>query len=254
VTVFLGFVATRMFENALGVDSDFGAGLKEYVDVGVHAVVPFLIAWAFFLLLATMLHALSPLFRIPLAPIQRKASAVTATVDSETIAALVVVTGITCLVVIVWWCSAIIHAVDALRTGSTTAADLATLGTAGLQLRNQQAVSSAALSFLLGLIVWRWFPMLERHAHDASRIRILKWGAVTLALIVVLVATLPRRFMWERFEVVSFNHQPAFVIGRNSDEVLLYSPHVPKSKPWRVRKDSTVLERTGATGFIFDSQ
>jgi hypothetical protein len=70
--------------------------------------------------------------------------------------------------------------------------------------------------------------------------------------LVVAAATGPRRVVWEYFEVVAFDNQRAFVIGSNSDELLLYYPYADESKHRRVRKDAPTLVRTGAQARIFD--
>ena len=67
------------------------------------------------------------------------------------------------------------------------------------------------------------------------------------------MAVVPRPFVFDRYEVVNYANEPAFVIGANSDSLLLYSPRNGQ-KRWRVRKDDAALQHGGSTGHIFDSQ
>jgi hypothetical protein len=113
---------------------------------------------------------------------------------------------------------------------------------------------SAYLSFLLGLAAWQWFPRMEKRAEDPARVRLLRWATVAVAFIVLATAIAPRRLIWEKFEVVAFENQPAFVIGSSREELLLYSRQGDERKRSRVRKDAASLQRTGATAHIFDPQ
>ena len=131
--------------------------------------------------------------------------------------------------------------------------NLSVLGSAGHALHRAHANYSAALSFFLGLAAWQWFPRLEKQAADPARVRRLKWAAVILALLVVAMAVVPRPFVFDRYEVVNYANEPAFVIGANSDSLLLYSPRNGQ-KRWRVRKDDAAVQHGGSTGRIFDSQ
>ena len=95
---------------------------------------------------------------------------------------------------------------------------------------------------------------MEQHAADPDRVRLLKWATVVVIALVVATAAAPRRFVWDNFEVVTFDNRPAFVIGSSNDELLLYYPYSDGSKHRRVRKDAPTLQRTGAQARLFDRQ
>ena len=82
--------------------------------------------------------------------------------------------------------------------------------------------------------------------------RLLRWATVVVIALVIATATVPWRLVWERFEVVSFDNRPAFVIGSSSDELLLYSPYDDAPKHRRVRRDAPTLQRTGAQARLFE--
>jgi hypothetical protein len=105
---------------------------------------------------------------------------------------------------------------------------------------------------LVAFLAWKWFPRLENRAADTSRVRLLRWAAVVVALVIVAMAVLPRRFIWEKFELVVFDDQPALVIGSNSEEFLLYSADGDERKRWRVPRNAATLQRTGQVTGIFD--
>jgi hypothetical protein len=103
-------------------------------------------------------------------------------------------------------------------------------------------------------VVGWWFPRLERSTSDADRVRLLKWATVVVIALVIVSCTVSRRLVWERFEVVSFDNRPAFVISSSSDELLLYYPYDDTPKHRRVRRDAPALQRTGAQARLFERQ
>jgi hypothetical protein len=202
-----------------------------------------------------VLAGLRPLFRSPLETLRKRWSALTASLDPATLATIVFLSGVGGWLMITWPSWGLFTALETLRVGpSASAADLSVLGSAGHSLHRAHANYSACLSFVLGLAAWRWFPSMEKRADDASRVRVLKWATAGVAFMVVAMAIAPRRLIWDKFEVVAFESQPAFVIGSSNEELLLYSPQGDGQKQWRVRKDAATLRRTGTSAKIFDPQ
>jgi len=130
---------------------------------------------------------------------------------------------------------------------------MAILDPASRPIHQYHGVYSALLSFSLGLVVWRLFPHLEKGTTDMSTLRTMKWGTVSIALLVVAVAVAPRRAVWDSFAVASFDKHNALVIGTTRDELLLYAPNEPGRPRFRVRKDAEGVRLTGETRALFDS-
>jgi serine/threonine-protein kinase len=248
----LGLIACRVFDVALGIPPDFSAGVVDYFFVGAYALLPFLIFWSAGAGIVAGLIGMRSLFRRPLATL-RKALPATGPIEAEVIASLVFLAGVACWVAINWYCFSLFTALEGLRVGATAPA-VAMLGSGARPLHLTHANSSAILSFLLGLALWRWFPALEARAVDPSRVRPMKWATAVVAFMVVATAVVPRRLIWENFEVVRFENRPAFVIRNNGDELLLYYPYDEAAKQRRVRVDAPGLERDRAKARIFDKQ
>ena len=174
--------------------------------------------------------------------------------DGATIAILVPLTGFACWLAISWQYEQVVLALyHFMLKAPISDAELSILGSAGRLLHRNHFLSSAYLSFLLGLAVWRWFPRLEHNATDPDRVRLLKWATVVVIALVIATATASRRLVWEEYELVTFDNRPSFVIGSSSDELLLYHPYSDPPKHRRVRRDAPTLHRTGSLSILFDS-
>ncbi len=249
----MGLLASRTFEGLLRIDQDFAAGPAQYLRVGVQSFVPFLFLWFFALAALGIAAGLRPLFHAPAAALQKRWSAATASLDAETAAALIFLIGLGSWVAICWRASTLFNAITNFSINWPSPSEMVALSSAGRPLYQALGNSSAFLSFVLALAVWQWYPRLEsRAAASAHRVRQFKWSTVILMFFIVVAAPAPRRFIYDRFEVVEFANQPAFVIASNEQEVLLYSPQGVQHKRWRVRKDTPALHRTGATAYLFD--
>jgi hypothetical protein len=135
--------------------------------------------------------------------------------------------------------------------GTTT--DLTILASAGRSTHRNHYFVSAYSVMLLGFIVWRWFPYLERRSGKSSTI--WGWKLATLAVVFAFLAAaaLPRRLVWERYPVVEFDNHSALVIGSAANELLVFTPDEPGRPRRRVQSDAPGLQRTGETRFLFDS-
>lgn len=249
----VGWIACRIFEMSVGVHSDLAADPLDYMFVGAKALVPFGILWG---LAAGVLAAIAGMARTvrgPLAGIRTRIRVSNSSADGATVATFVLLAGLAAWVAISWQYAQVFGILQALMTRApVTAGELALLGSAGQPLHRSHFVSSAYLSFLLALAIWRWYPRFEQGAADRDRVRMLKWATVVVTALVLLTDTFPRRVVWEPFEAVTFDNQPAFVIASSSDELLLYYPYADTSKHRRVRKDAPALVRTGAQARLFD--
>jgi serine/threonine-protein kinase len=251
-TEVLGLIACRIFDVVFGIEREFAAGPIDYFSVGIRSLLPFVIFWLAWAAILGGLAGLRTLFRSPLAAIRRRWAPMIRSVDADTLATVVFLGGAGCWLAISWAYADIFYALEALRHSAANPSDLAVLSSRAIPLHTAHGVYSSILTFVLGLAIWQWFPRLEKLAEDASRVLLLKWATVALAFMVIVSVTVARRFVWERYEVVAFEDQRAFVIADSPEELLLYSPRVEDPKRWRVRKDAATLRRTGTTARIFD--
>jgi Protein kinase domain len=245
---FLGFVACRAFEVVLHIERDFYATPGQFFTVGRQALIPFI---AFAIVPAGILSILAGarllLRKVP--TVWGRWEAFRASLDPTAIAVTILLLSMGCSY-------AVIHTHYAIFA---TLADLhqapATASVDGIDFASRNAhldysYYSAYLTFMLVLAAFRWLPRLERCCDDPSTVRLTRWATIAVAVMVIAMATLPRRFLFERFEVVRFGNQPAVVIASNGEELLLYDPTRRVSS--RVRKSAPDLQRTGMTRLIFE--
>jgi hypothetical protein len=244
ITEVLGLLASRAFEAALRIEPAFSAGPAEYFAVGRRALVPFLLVWTVSAAVVAVLAGLRPLVWPHLGPLRRQLSALNGRIEPATQAALVVCAGVVGFLWLTWQFRDVYWAITALMLDARPGdLDLSILGWGGRELHRVHSQVSVAISFLLGLAAWRWFPRLERRAADPARVRHLRWAALVVALLIVGEETLTRPFLWDRREVVSFGNQRASVIGASSGELLLFMPEKGARSFFRVPVDSPELRR-----------
>jgi hypothetical protein len=253
-TVMIGWIACRMFDTAVGVPPDFAADPVDYLYVGTTALAPFGIFWALAAVgLAIGASTARPL-RKRFARFVTRIRASRKPADGATVATFVLAAAAGCWLVISWQYADVFNAMGRLATQVLTVDELSTMGPAKQSLHRAHYLYSAYLTLLLSVVVWWWFPRLEQNTSDPDRVRLLKWATVVVIALVIASAALPWRLVWERFEVVTFENRSAFVIGSNSDELLLYYPYDAAPKHRRVRRDARTLQRTGAQAKLFDRQ
>jgi hypothetical protein len=254
-TAVVGWIGCRIFAMSVGVHSDLAPGALDYLSVGATMLLPFGIIWS---LGAGALAAIGSMARPVLKRVgaaRQRIRILRSTADGATVATCVLVTGMAGWLAIFSRYAEILRVLQSLMTGTpASVAELSLLGSAGQSLHRSHFVSSAFLSFFLGLALWRWFPRFEQDATDADRVRLLKWATVVVTSLVIATGTFHWRVVWERFEAVTFDNHAAFVIGSSNDELLLYYPYADASKHRRVRKDAPQLVRTGAQARLFDQR
>jgi hypothetical protein len=164
----------------------------------------------------------------------------------------VVGAGIAGLVAVTWQFSPVWDRLTALALDARPETlDLSILGWPGRPLHSRHSLASAALSFSLVLAAWRWFPGWEKRAADPLRVRRLRWAAVVVILLIVAEETITRPFLWDRREIVMFKNQMTFVIGMNTEELLLYTPTRGERRYIRVRVDAPELRRNVGSRALF---
>lgn len=253
-TLLLGVLACRVFELALGIDADFTVFLDKYLQVGIQGILPFLVFWLASAAVVASAAGLQPMFRSSTARARKVLAPRIDSLEPETLATLVFVAGVGCWAAITSAFWSIFAAIDAVKTGAANAnMAFEVLGPGAESLHEWHGGTSVVLSFLLGFVVVKWFPRLEKLAGDPARVRLFKWATLVVAFLVVAMAVIPRRFIWESYEVVEYDKQRAFVIASTNDEVLLYAPRAEHRKRWRVRQDDPGLERGVGFSRLFAS-
>jgi hypothetical protein len=253
LTGVLGFIAARFFEVVIQVDRDFSAGIVDTFVVGARALLAFVVLWLFGGAVLGILAAVRVLFRKSFSRISRPIASLLESSDPLLVGVSIVFVGALCSAVLNTIAfGPLFGAMFALAAEPGTTADISILGPLKQSVHRNHSVLAAYLSILLMLVSWRWFPVLERRASDPATIRVLKWGTVALAFMTLAFATAPRRILWERFPVATFDNRIGFVIGTRRDESLVYAPSDP-GRP-RIRLRSGDLQRTGETRFLFDPE
>jgi hypothetical protein len=250
----LGLFASRFFESALRIEPTFTAGIADYFVEGRRVLLPFVIIWTLTAAAVAALAGLVALVRPSSGPLRRRLSSLNERVDPAVQAGLIVCAGALAFAALTWAFYDVYYALTALALDRRPELlDLSILGPDGRRIHRSHAMLSALVSFLLGLAVWLWFPRLEKRASEPSLVRTLKWSAIVVAFLVILVEAAPRPFIWDPREVVLLKNQPAFVVGSSEDELLLFKPVKGERRSERVRKDSPDLRRNVAQRALFDA-
>lgn len=245
----LGYVACEAFDSVLAVDPAFAAGLSDFLTVGRQAAFPFLVYW---LAAAAILLALdSARQALPTGWVNRFRhwGPRWALTDPLPVGLAICLAGSVGAVAINYEFYPVFAALSELRTGTISAMSASALRAGGANTTHGEL--SAILSFALGFAVWKVFPALERRATAPSALRALRAATLVVAVLTVVLAVIPRRVVWDRFELVEYENQQAFVLGARGDELLLYVPS-SRPQPWRrVSATSARIERTGARRELF---
>ncbi len=253
--VLFGFVAARGFDIILRVDPDFSLGIPAIVYVGVQGTIPFMLYGAFGVAVLGGFTVLHLMFRPLIANHWNRFVALANSWDPVVTASAIALVGAVSwvtlnVVVFADYFGALYTVMD----DPSTTEDLSILGTPGRGQHLNHFYLSTYLAMALGLIVWRWFPALERRTTTVSTIKVLKWSIVAIAIAFMGWTVLPRRIVWERYPVVEFDNRTAFVIGTAGDELLVYAPHEPGRPRHRIRQDIAGFRRTADTGLLFDRE
>ena len=250
LTLVLGYVACNAFEQILKIDPFFAAGFSSFLTVGREAVMPFLLIWVAASAVVAIFGGGRHLLQTWRGGDRSDlASGALARVDPVILGTAICVGGALGCVATTLWFYPVWAALDELRTGVTAPANLAALAPAGAN--SDYGVVSALLSFALGFAAWKWFPALERRGNAPSALRALRWATVGVALLTIFLYTIPRRFVWDDFEVVQYENKRAFVLASRGELLLLYVGDSPGQPLRRVSATGTALERTGARQKLF---
>ena len=254
----LGFIASRAFEAVLGIAPAFKAGPMDHFVVGAQSLVAVLAHWVIAGLVLVAIggahRGLGWMLGTDRKTMgQRLAERVTAVVDPKVAAASVLGLGVAFWLVINWvaFADVFVAVFTLFKYPRSQTLDLSVLGPESSPTHLAHGMYSAYLSFLLGAAAWLWFPHLQRRVTDARLVRFVRIATLVVAFVAVASVTLPRRLVWERFEIVALERQPAFVIASSDREMLLYSPQAA-GRTRRVQRDDAEVVSTGITARLFD--
>ena len=147
------------------------------------------------------------------------------------------------------------RALDALFVGDVEqAVATSILGPESNAHHQRHGLNAAVISFLLGLAVWYVFPRLEQEAllEEVGAVRVMKVASILLIVSSILLVTLPRRVIWESYQLVDYQGRQAFVIGEKGDDVLLFAPRGDGEHYFRTRASDPELIRRGVSHRLFD--
>ena len=250
LTLVLGYVACVAFEQILRIDPFFAAGFTDYFSVGRTAVLPFLVTWVGAAALVAVVPGGRDLFRSWRGSRPGGAGiAVLARIDPVVVGTVICLAGGLGIVAVMMWFYPVFSALEELLTATPEPTGLRALAPRGSNTTFGEV--AALLSFVLGFAAWKWFPALEQRAQVPGTLRALRWATVGLAILMVAIAVIPRRFVWDDFEVVQYEKRRAFVLASREDELLLYFTDSPSQPLRRVSAATGVLERTGARQPLF---
>jgi tRNA A-37 threonylcarbamoyl transferase component Bud32 len=247
-----GYITFRLFESMLRIDPMFGASAADHLTWGLRSLAPFAFVWTFYAVVLAALVGLRALIWRRVGPIGQRLSQLTEGVDPLVQAGWIVCVGAVGLAVFLWWSWNVFNGLTALaldRRPETL--DLSVLSLEGRAVHRNQVYASTVLSFVMGLAIWFWFPRLEKRASEPGRVRALKWAAVTVAFLAILLEMITRPAIWDLREVVLLQRQPLFVIGTSEEELLLYDPAPGARRSMRVRADTPGLRRNFARVALF---
>jgi hypothetical protein len=250
LTLLAGYVACVGFETTFRIDPFFASGFSSYLATGAAAMLPIALIWV----AASTVVAVSGAGRHLLATWRggegtTSAGNVLFRTDPVILGTAICLVGAVGCVATTMRFFPVFAALEALRTGVAAPADLSALAPGGANTIH--GLVSALLSFALGFAAWKWFPALERRGGASATIRALRWATVGVALLTIVLYAMPRRFVWDDFEMVKYENRRAFVLASRGEQLLLYLVDTPGRPLRRVSASAAALERSGETRKLF---
>jgi len=239
-----GLIACRLFEAILNIGQEFSGGLAEYFGIGIQALLPFALNWLAAIAVVTLLAGVRLGLGTRGERLFERCRSVINRVRPAVLATLIPVVGAAVWLGFSFYYWPIVHTLAAVQLGPPPGSHLPLLDMAFRARLQIYSEMSAVLSFCLIFAIWRWWPEFERKSDDVSAVRRAKWACIALATFVVIAAVAPRRFAMEYFEAVMYKNEPAFVIGTNGDELLLYLPKATDNLRPTVRRGDPDLVPT----------
>lgn len=248
----LGFIAARSFEGFLHIEPAFSLGARDILRIGFEALTPFIGLWVAFAAVLGGVLALRSL--LPSAWRQRlDVMRMLDGMNPAVLATLLLILGVGVGSMVSWHHWLVMSTLFELSADSgIPASALSLLTPASRPLHILYGNCAAALVFGLILVVWQWLPRLEARTDDKATVRVVRWGLLAVAFLVMVPPAAMRRPVWERFAKASFGNQSGVVIANTGTEYLLYAPDEPGRPRMRVRADAPGLQISGETRILFD--
>ena len=193
----------------LGIPSEFTLSPTSYFMEGAASLVPYFVLWGFAAfgcgLLLGLLHGLRRVSSARMEYVWQRCIQWMNSVDAKTTAAVILLVGVTALAAMIWaFYDPFLIPLIALFMSPGSSAPPEMFDPALRDMLQQWGAYAAVMSFVLGLLTWRWFPYLERRLVDASTVRLMRWATIGVAFLAVAITFPPRRVLWESFEIAEF--------------------------------------------------
>jgi hypothetical protein len=246
----LGFVACRLFEVILRIDSEFTASLREYLRVGREAMLTFALMWIPAAGGVMLLAGLAKAVRSRSPEVWKRWGGWWTRLNLDLAGMAVFAVGTVAWLALTWAYSDLFVALLELHEDPARA-EIAAISRESRPDHAAYSVLSAALSFLLA-VLGGVVPYLRSRAGDMAPFRPVTWATLLLAAVVVVGPSAPRRFLYERFRVVEYAGQPVLEIARAGGNLLLYDPR--RRVTLKVPRDATSPTPTETTRQIFTNE
>ena len=246
----LGFVACRLFEVILRIDSEFSASLWEYLRVGREAMLAFALMWIPAAGGAMLLAGLAKGVRSRSPEVWKRWGGRWTRLNLDLVGVAVFAVGTVAWLALTWAYSDLFVALLELHEDPARA-EIAAISRESRPDQAAYTMLSAGLSFLLA-VLGGVVSYLRWRAGDLAPFRPVTWATLLLAVVVVVGPSAPRRFLYERFRVVEYAGQPVLEIARAGGNLLLYDPR--RRVTLKVPRDATSPTPTETTRQIFTNE
>ena len=247
----LGFVASRVFEVILRIDSEFATSLFDYVRVGREAVLPFALIWIPAAAGVMLLAGLAMAARSRSPAVWKRSVGRWRPLNPDVAEVAIFAAGIVAWFALTWTYRDLFVALLELHADPQNAR-VAAISSGSRPDHLAFANLSAGLCFLLAFLGGGVVPYMRRRTGDLAPFRPVTWATLLLAVVVMVGPTAPRRFLFERFRVVEYAGQPALEIARAGANLLLYDPR--RRVTLKVPRDQTSPIPTEPTRQIFSNE
>jgi hypothetical protein len=251
LVISLGFVACRLFEVILRIDSEFSVSLRDYVRVGREGVLPFVLMWIPAAAGTMLLVGLAMAVRSRAPQVWQRWNRRWQPLNPDVAGAVVFAAGIAAWLALSWTYSDLFVALLELHEDPERAR-LAAVSSASRPDHLAYSVMSSGLSFLLVFLGGGLLPYMRRRSGDLGPFRAVTWATLLLAVVVMLGPIAPRRFLFERYRVVEYAGQPALEIASAGANLLLYDPR--RRVTLKVPSDATSPIPNERTRLIFTDE